>query len=292
MPRIASLPTSLRYEPFRGSVATAAGLLTMQQLRGAAWRRLFRDVYICADAPVDHLTLCKAAALLLPAGAALSHRSAALLHNANILALDQPVEATAAAGLRSQPGLRVTRSRVDPSDVWRRGGMPVTSPLRTAFDLARVADLTAAVVGLDSLLFRRAFKVDALRAYLDAHSRWTGVRAAAEALDLARNDVESPMETRMRLGVVLAGLPEPVVQYDVLSPRGHFVARLDLAYPKKRVGLEYDGDHHRERDTFRFDAVRLNRLRLLDWSVLRFTADDVLRNPDRMLAQIRAALNL
>ena len=40
----------------------------------------------------------------------------------------------------------------------------------------------------------------------------------------------------------------------------------------------------------RHDAVRLNRLRLLGWTVLRFTADDVLRNPDRMVAQVRAAL--
>jgi hypothetical protein len=292
MPRAASLPSSVRYEPFRGSPAVAAGLLTKEQLRGPAWRRLFRDVYICADAPVDHLTLCKAAALLLPAGGALSHRSAALLHNANILTIGQPVEATAAVGLRSQPRLRVARSRLDPMDLWRRGGLPVTSPLRTAFDLARTPDLTAAVVGLDALLFRRAVKTDALRAYLDAHARWTGVRAASAALALARQDVESPMETRLRLAIVLAGLPEPVVQYDVLTPGGRFVARLDLAYPQKRVGLEYDGDHHRDRDTFRFDAVRLNRLRLLDWSVLRFTADDVVHNPDRMLAQIRAALNL
>jgi hypothetical protein len=287
MPRPASLPPPLRYEPFRGSVAVAAGMLTMQQLRGSAWRRLFRDVYICADALVDHLTLCKAAALLLPRGAALSHRSAALLHNANILALDQPVEATAAAGLRSQPGLYVARSCLNPADVWRRGGLPVTSPLRTAFDLARTPDPTAAVIALDALLLRRAFKVDALHAYLAAHARWTGVRAAAAALDLARHDVESPMETRLRLGIVFDGLPEPVVQYDVLNSRGQFVARLDLAYPKKRIGLEYDGDHHRDRQTFRFDAVRLNRLRLLDWSILRFTADDVLHNPDRMLAQIR-----
>jgi len=273
-------------------VAVAAGLLTARQLDSPAWRRLFRDIYICADATVDHLTLCQAAALLLPDGAALSHRSAAMLHNTNILALDQPVEATATAGPRSQPGLRVARSRLDTSDIWRRAGLPVTSPLRTAFDLARNPDLTAAVVGLDALLFRRVVKVDALRAYLDEHARWAGVRAAAAAFDLARTDVESPMETRMRLAIVLAGLPEPVVQYDVLTPRGQFVGRLDLAYPKKRVGLEYDGDHHRDRDTFRRDAVRLNRLRLLDWTVLRFTADDVLRNPDRMLAQIRAALNL
>jgi hypothetical protein len=292
MSRSTVVPESLRYKPFRGSVAVAAGLLTARQLEGSAWRRLFHDVYICADAMVDHLTLCQAAALLLPAGAALSHRSAAMLYAANILVRDQPVEATAAGGLRSQPGLRVARSSLDQTDLWRRGGLPVTSPLRTAFDLARSRDLTAAVVGLDALLFRRVITPDKLLTYLAGRPRWTGVRAARAALDLARVDVESPMETRLRLAIVHGGLPEPIVQYDVLSPRGRFVARLDLAYPKQRVGLEYDGDHHRERTTFQQDAVRLNRLRLLDWTVLRFTADDVLRNPDRMLAQIRAALNL
>jgi hypothetical protein len=292
MPRSATLPPALRHKPFRGSVAVAAGLLTARRLDSPAWRRLFRDVYICAEATVDHLTACQAAALLLPAGAALSHRSAALLHNANVLAPDEPVEVTATAGLRSQPGLRVVRSPLAPSELWRRGGLPVTSPLRTAFDLARDPDLTAAVIGLDAMLFRRAIKPDALREYLVRHHRWPGTGRAVRALDLARVDVESPMETRLRLAIVLGGLPEPVVQYDVLSPQGRFVARLDLAYPNKRVGLEYDGDHHRDRDTFRHDAVRLNRLRLLDWAILRFTADDVLRNPDRMLTQIRAALNL
>lgn len=292
MPRSATLPATLLYKPFRGADAVAAGLLTPRQLEGTAWRRLFRGIYIRADASVDHLTLCQAVALMLPAGSALSHRSAALLHNTNVLALHQPVEATSPTGCRSQSGLRVARSSLDPGEIWRRGGLPVTSPLRTAFDLARAPDLTAAVIGLDALLFRRVITHEALRKHLALRSRWAGVRAAARALDLARVDVESPMESRLRLGIVLSGLPEPVVQYDVLDRRGHFVARLDLAYPKKRIGLEYDGDHHRDRATFRHDAVRLNRLRLLDWTVLRFTADDVLHNPDRMLAQIRAVLDL
>jgi hypothetical protein len=174
----------------------------------------------------------------------LSHRSAALLHNANILALDQPVEATSPAGCRSQAGLRIVRSHLAPGEVWRRGGLPVTSPLRTAFDLARNPDLTAAVIGLDALLFRRVIKPEEMREFIGRRPRWAGVRTAARALALSRVDVESPMETRLRLGIVLSGLPEPVVQHDVLDRRGRFVARLDLAYPTKRVGLEYDGDHH------------------------------------------------
>jgi hypothetical protein len=276
----------------RGSTAIATGLLTRHQLAGPAWRKLFRDVYVAADAPVDHLTGCRAAALLLPPGAALSHRSAAMLYGADVLERGQPVEVTASGrgGPRPQPGLAVVRSPLAVADVWTRGGLPVTSPLRTAFDLARNSDLVAGVVGVDALLYRRVVKAPALADYLDAHANWNGVRLARRALGLARPDVESPMETRLRLCVVLAGLPEPVIQYDVLDPAGHFVARLDLAYRRQRVGLEYDGDHHRERDVFRRDAVRLNRLRLLGWTVLRFTADDVLRNPDRVVAYVRAAL--
>lgn len=98
------------------------------------------------------------------------------------------------------------------------------------------------------------------------------------------------MESRLRLDIVLAGLPEPVPQYEVFDSIGRLIGRLDLAYPDLKVALEYDGDHHRERDQFRRDAVRLNHLRLLGWTVLRFTADDLLRNRSRMLAQIRAVL--
>jgi len=95
----------------------------------------------------------------------------------------------------------------------------------------------------------------------------------------------------VRLVVVRAGLPEPTTQHTVLDRDGGFVGRLDLAYEKERVGLEYDGDHHRERETFRRDAARLNRLRLAGWTVLRFTADD-LRHPSRLAHQVREALKI
>jgi hypothetical protein len=287
--RPSTVPITLRHAPFRGSVAVARGLLTARQLAGPGWRRLFRDVYVSADTPVDHYTMCRAAALLLPPGAALSHRSAALLCGVDVLDRNQRVEVTNSAGSR-HPGLRVHRSPLGPGDTWERGGLPVTSPLRTAFDLARDSDPVAAVAGLDALLNRRAITLPRLGEYLADHPHWSGLRRARRALALARYGVESPMETRLRLTVVLGGLPEPEAQCEVFDTAGHFVARLDLAYRKRRVGLEYDGDHHRERATFQRDAVRLNRLRLLGWTVLRFTADDVLRHPDRVVAQVRAAL--
>ena len=89
---------------------------------------------------------------------------------------------------------------------------------------------------------------------------------------------------------MLAGLSGPLVQFDVLDRAGRFVARVDLPYPELRLAIEYDGDHHRERGTFRRDVARLDALRLCGWTVLRFTADDVLRHPARVVAQVRACL--
>jgi very-short-patch-repair endonuclease len=94
------------------------------------------------------------------------------------------------------------------------------------------------------------------------------------------------METRLRLVLVLGGPPAPVVQFEVPGAR----ARLDLAYARARLGIEYDGDHHRDQRQFRSDTARDNRLRLLGWTVVRFTADDVLRHPERVVAQVRVAL--
>jgi len=144
----------------------------------------------------------------------------------------------------------------------------------------------------DALLYQRVIRPAEPSEIARLRAGWPGVDRFRTAARLARPHVESPMETRMRLLLVGAGLPEPTVQHTVLDSDGLFVARLDLAYERLRIGLEYDGDHHREQETFRYDATRLNRLRLLGWTILRFTAADVIRFPERMVAQVGAALKI
>ena len=73
--------STLGLAPFRGSVAVAGGLVTPRQLQGPYFRRIFHDVYVSASTTIDHLTMCQAAALLLPVGGALSHETAALFYN-------------------------------------------------------------------------------------------------------------------------------------------------------------------------------------------------------------------
>jgi hypothetical protein len=168
--------------------------------------------------------------------------------------------------------------------------VPVTTALRTAFDLARHLDLTDAVAAVDAMLTRRWITITKLAEYAAKRPGWSGAPRVRRVLELSLPGAESPMESRVRLLLVLAGLPIPVPQYKIRDSAGRLLARLDLAYPELRLAIEYDGDHHRERDQFRRDLARLNRLRLLGWTVLQFTADDVLRHPERVVNQVRAAI--
>jgi hypothetical protein len=100
-------------------------------------------------------------------------------------------------------------------------------------------------------------------------------------VELANPLAESPMETRLRLVLVLAGLPAPVVQH-VLSDRwGSVVARFDLAYPDARLAVEYDGKGHALREFTRDDRYRDAVTGDLGWHTLRFGYHDVVVTPTR-----------
>ncbi len=98
------------------------------------------------------------------------------------------------------------------------------------------------------------------------------------------------METRLRLALTRGGLPLPVLQHRVCDGYGNFVARLDLAYVEARLGIEYDSERHWDPKVIRRDLRRQNALQALGWSLLRFTADDVLHNRARLVAQVAASL--
>jgi very-short-patch-repair endonuclease len=97
------------------------------------------------------------------------------------------------------------------------------------------------------------------------------------------------METRLRLVLVLGGLPAPEVQFPVLADGRRRAVWLDLAYPQQRIGIEYEGaDHTRPQRVLR-DA---GRYPLVDqgWRMYRFTKREVYTEPDDILATIDRAL--
>ena len=142
-------------------------------------------------------------------------------------------------------------------------------------------------MGLDILL--RHHYVDPVELATAAASR-PRCRAIG-AIRLADGRAESPQESRMRVRLVLAGLPAPVPQFEIRRD-GRFLARADFAWPEQRVILEYDGAWHADTAQLHRDRKRLNTLIDQGWKVYHATAAD-LRDPTafaRLVALIRGAL--
>ena len=290
MPRTPVQPADLlTAEPFLGWWAVDEGLLTPDQLRSSAWRRLFRGVYLHRDIALTHEVRARAACVLLPF-AVVSGRSAAVLWGVDLAAADDDVEVTVPAGAHPTrvSGLRVRRAVLQRADRTCRRGVPVTSPEATAVRLAGLLPLDAAVVAVDRMVDAGHADLTRVRA-LAAAARGRGSARARAACALADGLAQSPPETRVRLLLHRSGLPAPTAQYRVLDDRGRFVARVDFAWPERKVALEYDGLWHAERGQFARDRQRLNALREAGWSVVFVTAAD-LRDPAALLARIVRAL--
>lgn len=287
------LPESLRQAPFRGSEAVAAGLVNVNQLRGTACRRLFHDTYISADLPLDHRRWCQAAVLSVGPEAVVSGRSAAYLMGVDLLADDHgdDVELTVPHHSRVRTsGITVVHATLAPADVCQHEGIPVTSPERTAFDLARGLPRMDAVAAVDAVLHWHLTSLARVRDYLLASGTFRGRTQVAEVLRFVDPGAESPRESILRVTLVDGGLPRPETQISVYDANGHLIGRVDMGYREHKVGLEYEGDHHRDRRTFQGDLARVNALQEAGWTIIRATMSD-LRDPRALLAQVRRALD-
>jgi very-short-patch-repair endonuclease len=107
-------------------------------------------------------------------------------------------------------------------------------------------------------------------------------------LELTEPKTESPMETRLRIVLILAGLPRPEAQVPICDDEGLLLGRPDLLYRAERIAIEFDGDNHRDRLVD--DNRRQNRLIGAGFRLLRFTASDVYKSPESVVAQVRHSL--
>lgn len=270
----------------------ARGLVTRHMLAGPSWRRLLPDTYAAADATVDHRLWCSAVALTLHERSAIDRYSAAYLYGVDLLPHDAPVTVTVPKATHPwrHPRVRVFRTFLDAEDIVELAGMPVTTPVRTAFDLGRQEHLAPAVAAVDALCRRHLVTVAEIADYICAHRGLQRARTLLTRLPLIDPRAESPMESRLRVLIATSRLPAPTPQFEVRDDSGRFVARVDLGWPKWRVAAEYDGDQHREQATFRRDAARLNALWEAGWEVLRFTAPDLTDHPAETVRQLTTAL--
>ncbi len=271
--------------PIRGSVAVATGLLTRAALVGPRFRQLFPDVYVRADVEPDLALRSLAAAVLVGEPGVLGGYSAAELLGASCGPLGAPAEVIIPGRRRAPPGLLVREERVPSSERWRTEGVAVTSPVRTALDLACRGSLVEAVVAVDALAHRFGFDPRAVIRCAYDHPCRRGAARLPEVVRLANPLADSPMETRIRLAIVLAGLPAPLLQV----PVGPYW--LDMAYPELMLAVEHDGREHLDQRRALRDLDRQAYLTAAGWRrVLRFPKGVVLHEPDLIPATVRCAM--
>ncbi len=266
------------------------GLLTPAQLRGPAWRRVVHGVYADATLPDDHGLRARAAALAVPPDVAITGVSAAWLWGARLASPDDPIDLVRPPGRRlgSSPQFRVRTSALPQHDIDRLGDIHVTSPSRTAWELALRLDTADAVAYCDALAALGRIAPAGLAAYLDTRAGEYGCRIARRTFALVDARSESPQESRLRVHLALAGLPPPIPQYEV-RVAGRLLARVDLAWPTAKVAVEYDGVWHANAAQLIHDRRRLNRLQAAGWYVHHVTVRD-LSDIDALVSTIRQVL--
>jgi very-short-patch-repair endonuclease/predicted transcriptional regulator of viral defense system len=259
------------------------------KLENGLWRPVERGVYVMSGAPACWERSVVVAVVASGTGAVASHRAAGRLH-ALLHEVPTVVDITVLRGRHPRPGhgREVHRTRVlRSSDVTRVRGIPVTSVPRTLLDLVRVLSDEVMEAALDTALLLGRTSIGAMRRYLAACGRTRYVGRLVRVLDDREFGVPaSELERVFERILKRERLPYPSRQHT------HLRYRVDYAYPDQRIAVEVDGraTHSGKQDVQR-DRRRQNDIVLDGFLVLRFTWDDVTKDPDYVVATIRRALD-
>lgn len=260
-------------------------------VRRGAWVRLHRGV--CWTRPTERLPPSTAlvAARLFAGGLTTSAGVVAGGSAARLWGLDDshtqwtPELVLPHDARRPQPpGVRYRWSRLSATDVTKRVGIPMMTVDRTLRDLAPRLSFDEMLVVADAALRTRSADRAAVLSAADMLPR-----RHRQALLAADARAESAFESRVRAELIRAGVLPPVLQHVVRGAGGHFLGRVDFAWPERRLIVEADGAGvHASAAALRDDVRRQNALVAAGWTVLRFTWADLGTIAGRVTAVLAA----
>lgn len=291
------LPPILRSPAFSTRAAQDAGV-SSERLR----RRDLAKPHHGARIPDDDrdgslLMECRAYRAVMPASQCFSHATAAGIHGLSLpsrCAGGLPLHVGTIAGGRAPRGANVVGHKLalTQDEVIRVRGMPVPRVEEVWVQLAGHLSVTELVVAGDSCIRRTSPLTDltSLRLAVQGAAKRQGIARLREALELVRARTDSPMESVLRLLLNDAGLPEPAVNLPIAIGNG-VVLHGDLAYPRHRLIVEYDGDHHRtDRRQYDHDIDRVWALQRAGWRVLRLNKSHLAGQATRAIERVSDAL--
>lgn len=271
-------------KPFIGSEAVAAGSLTKYELH-KGYTRLLRDVYVPDDATVTAAIRAKAAWLWSGRRGVVAGLSAAAVLGSSF------VEASAPADLihtnrYPNAGVHVRTGTVTTKEIVVVDGMAVTTPERTALDIACWYPRDVAVAAIDALAkfdahLRRAtvrgveIRIGDVLALAQRARGRRDIERARSTLELVDFGAQSPKETWLRLLLIDGGLPRPRTQIEVPIPRSDKFIYLDMGWEDRMIAAEYDGKQHwRRRSQYSWDITRHEIAQRQGWFAIRVQAED------------------
>jgi hypothetical protein len=254
-------------------------------LRTGELRRVRHGVYRWstpseADAAPDHAALARLTWAQLRPGATVSHLSAAVMHGLPLLGPPpQRVSVIRPGGGhgRVSPTLHLHRCDLAASDVVELDGVPVTSMARTAVDVARTSSFDQATVVADAALRFGVHRLE-LQRCAEAFCGRRGVARARRVIAFANAESGSAGESVSRVRMHQAGLPAPVLQWQINDSDGRQLFT-DFAWPDLRTVGEFDGKIKYGRllrpgqsadDVVMAEKQRENRIRRHGWWLVRW----------------------
>ena len=265
-----------------------------RRIAAGAWIRVHPGVYRLAAWPQSWSSQAMGAVLWLGNDAFLSHRSAVRAHGLQGFEREPRIEVTTTGGA-THTSIEIHRLRGKPPALRVLDALPVSRVERTLFDLAGVCPPVQTGHALDDALRKRLTTLERLRTELATHGskgrrgskKFAGLLAMRDPRD-AR--VRSTFETRM-LRILRPVRPRVVADHEVRCGRRRYF--LDLAFPGARVGIEcHSAERHMGLEVWKKDVARDRALRLLGWTILYFTWEEVVHAPEEVRRQVEDAISL
>lgn len=288
-----SLPESIDGRPCVARLALELGV-SPSRLRATDLEHIFHGVIVPTGWGRDVTSLARAYSEKMPSTQCFSHATAAILLGMRLpLAMRERSElhVTAPPPQRAPRGHYV-RGHIGVPDTFMFESLRVSTPVTTWCQLGSMLNPDDLVIAADGLLSRKSPQatMSELRKAVDDWHGHRGFRQLDEALALVRERTDSARETMLRLLIVRAGMPEPMINAPIRSRTGRVVAHADLAYPEFNLVLEYDGDQHRtDRAQYYIDINRLERITREGWRVIRINLKHM-ASPTVLASVIREAL--
>lgn len=260
-------------------------------LDGPGFRRILYGVLVAADVPDSPQLRAEAALLCFFESAVASHATAARVWGVPVTLPPGEHVTVPEVGHRLRRAGVTCHVRPDVRAVVV-DGVRVSILPDLFVELASLLSLVELVVAGDWMVRRHGVSLTALV----ESARHAGGRSGALARSAApyvRDRVDSPMESRLRMLLVLAGIPEPEINLAIRTVDGEVLRRYDLCWPGVRVIMEYDGRHHVERvEQWEHDLARREAIDDSEWRILVVVSSGIYKSPGRTLDRVHSLLRM